>query len=293
MLNNPPLVSVGIPTFNRSKALKRAVDSVINQTYQNIEIIVSDNCSTDKDVQTVMNEFAADSRVKFTRQLVNKGAVFNFNFLLTKATGDFFLWLADDDWLDLNYIESCLSFLLKYPDYAAVYGFAKIHSLTEELVDYDIKISLEHESERERIKCYLENVSYNGCFSALFRRVHMSHLELKSVLAEDWIIVSRIAFLGKYKMLDTTNKHISNGGLSSSIENITRHMSAFTRSFPYLAIALNIAADIVKGSEVFKKYNIFQRFRLAEESFLIVYRRFNVRRELILGLRKFIDSNKS
>src|SRR4051794_39644277 len=103
-MNRGPLVSVGVPTYNRPEGLKRAVESLINQTYSNLEIIISDNCSSNINVQGILSEFAHDNRVKIYKQEVNRGATFNFNFPLTKTTGDYFMWLADDDWLDLNYI---------------------------------------------------------------------------------------------------------------------------------------------------------------------------------------------
>ena len=97
--SNPPLVSIGIPTYNRADGfLKQALQSAVNQTYGNIEIIVSDNCSTDH-TEDLVNEFS-DSRIKYIKHNNNIGANNNFNFCVNSAKGDYFLLLHDDDLID-------------------------------------------------------------------------------------------------------------------------------------------------------------------------------------------------
>ena len=284
-----PLVTIGIPTYNRPKGLKRALYSVVNQTYQNLEIIVSDNFSTDKDIEKVIHEFQSDERVIFVRQIENKGFIKNFNFLVDAATGDYFMWLADDDWLDLNYVELCLDFLMKNFEYAAAYGSTRIYTYDEKFIGIEPKIDLSQDSGRGRVKFYLENIIYNGCFTALVRKAFKSQLVMDDIIAIDWLVVSRISYLGKYKLLETTNCHISQGGLSSSIENLTRNMPEFARSFPYLAISLNFVVDIMWGSATYNKIGIFNKFSFAKECFLIVYKRFNVKAQLKPGLKEYIN----
>ena len=96
-------VSIGIPTYNRSEYLIRAVESAIAQSYPNIEIIVSDNCSTDDTAKRVSD--IHDPRVKFLQQTQNLGMTGNFNACLHAATGDLFLMLSDDDLLYRDAVE--------------------------------------------------------------------------------------------------------------------------------------------------------------------------------------------
>jgi len=112
---NQPLVSVGIPTYNRPQGLRRTLECVTNQSYTNLEIIVSDNCSPGKETQDVVKEFAnKDPRVKYYRQDKNEGGTFNFKFVLEKATGEYFAWIADDDEWDMFFIEKCLLNIQNY-----------------------------------------------------------------------------------------------------------------------------------------------------------------------------------
>lgn len=121
-MKNEIMVSVGIPTFNRPEGLREALQRICSQTYQNLEIIVSDNHSTDEHAAAeIVAQFAKDdARIHFYRQSENIGAIPNFRFLLGHATGDFFMWAADDDLLEQNYIENCVLALQKNP--AAIVG---------------------------------------------------------------------------------------------------------------------------------------------------------------------------
>jgi glycosyltransferase involved in cell wall biosynthesis len=110
-----PLVTIGVPVYNGEKHLKQALDSIINQDYLNLEIIISDNCSTDM-TQDICLEYALrDCRIKYHRHENNIGAVANFNYVLNLANGDFFTWAAHDDFLASSYINKCVDKLLGNP----------------------------------------------------------------------------------------------------------------------------------------------------------------------------------
>lgn len=105
-----PLVSVGIPTFNRPEGLRRTLCQILAQTHENLEVIISDNASTNPEVERVGTEFAAkDQRVRYIRQPANIGAMPNFKHVLLRATGDYFMWAADDDEWSPLFVEKCLS----------------------------------------------------------------------------------------------------------------------------------------------------------------------------------------
>jgi glycosyltransferase involved in cell wall biosynthesis len=102
-----PLVTIGIPTYNRANGyLRECIESAINQTYQSIEIVVSDNCSTDETEALVSG--IADSRIRYFRHRRNIGANKNFNYCLEQARGDYFLLLHDDDLIDPDFVECCM-----------------------------------------------------------------------------------------------------------------------------------------------------------------------------------------
>jgi len=91
-------ISIGIPTYNRPATLKRTLDTLLKQSYTNLEIIVSDNASTDPGVKRLLIAYSAnDPRIVTYFQPHNIGMIKNFDFVREKATGGFFLWKSDDD----------------------------------------------------------------------------------------------------------------------------------------------------------------------------------------------------
>ena len=98
-MNAAPKVSVIIPTHNRANLLPRAVNSVLRQTYEDYELIIVDDCSTD-DTQEVIQTFA-DPRVRPVRHTYNKGQSSALNTGIRIAQGEYVAFLDDDDeWVE-------------------------------------------------------------------------------------------------------------------------------------------------------------------------------------------------
>lgn len=105
-MNKLPFISIGLPVYNGERFLKETLNSVLNQTYQNFELIISDNASTDL-TQKICREYKAkDNRVRYIRQKINKGGINNFKNVLDAAKGKYFMWIAADDMLgNQNYLQ--------------------------------------------------------------------------------------------------------------------------------------------------------------------------------------------
>jgi glycosyltransferase involved in cell wall biosynthesis len=102
-----PLVTIAIPTYSRAESyLPQALESALNQTYPNLEIIVSDNGSTDNTQAFVTG--IGDPRLRYFRHDVNIGSNPNHNFCVEQAKGKYLLILHDDDLIDDDFIESCM-----------------------------------------------------------------------------------------------------------------------------------------------------------------------------------------
>jgi len=89
-------ISIIIPTHNRSSLLKRAAESVLNQNYSNLEIIIIDDASTDDTKEVIQS--INDKRIVYIRNSTNKGANFSRNTGLKKSTGEYIAFLDDDDY---------------------------------------------------------------------------------------------------------------------------------------------------------------------------------------------------
>jgi glycosyltransferase involved in cell wall biosynthesis len=92
-----PLVSVGLPVFNEESGLPAALDSILAQDYEHLELIVSDNGSTDATVDIAREYAARDARIAVHRSDQNRGAAFNWNRCFRLASGPYFTWASGHD----------------------------------------------------------------------------------------------------------------------------------------------------------------------------------------------------
>lgn len=103
-----PLVSIAITTHNRANSyLPHTLQSALSQTYTHLEIIVSDDCSTDN-TQEFVSAFS-DLRIRYFRHAENIGAKNNYNFCVNQARGSYFLLFHDDDLIDPDFVETCMT----------------------------------------------------------------------------------------------------------------------------------------------------------------------------------------
>lgn len=118
-----PLVSIIIPTYNRAVLLEAALRSALDQDYDKIEVIVSDNASTDETPE-VVRRYANDRRVQYRRNEQNVGMVQNWRkAVISDARGDWFILLSDDDYfIDANYITKAVDLIVSNPDMVLVYA---------------------------------------------------------------------------------------------------------------------------------------------------------------------------
>ena len=123
---NPPLISIGLPVYNGEKYLEICLRNLVEQTFPDFEIIVSDNASGDG-TDAICRRFAeSDPRIRYYRAEANQGASWNYNRVLELARGRYFKWAAYDDLLSPDFLEACLLSLEKDPDLVLSYGVTTI-----------------------------------------------------------------------------------------------------------------------------------------------------------------------
>lgn len=121
----PPRLTIGIPTLNRAGLLGRAIDSALAQTSKEIEIVVSDNASTDRTPE-VLRPYT-DRGVRIFRQPETIPASQNGAFLINEARGEFFVGLSDDDYLEPDFAEKVLALYDRHPELSFVYTGCAVH----------------------------------------------------------------------------------------------------------------------------------------------------------------------
>jgi len=122
-MNKRPLVSIILPTYNREKYIKRAINSALNQTYKNLELIIIDDSSNNKIANIIFKIKKADSRVIYIRNESRLGFVKSLNKGIRMAKGKYIARLDSDDfWCDQKKLEKQVNFLENHPDYVLVGG---------------------------------------------------------------------------------------------------------------------------------------------------------------------------
>lgn len=122
---NTELVSIGLPIYNGATYLEKALQSLLKQSYKNIEIVISDNNSTDG-TQSVLKKYKNESRISFYKQRRTLSFAENYNFVLQKSKGEYFMWAADDDIWDRNFVTKLLAAMKDNHTFAAMSDFRLI-----------------------------------------------------------------------------------------------------------------------------------------------------------------------
>lgn len=116
-----PRVTVGLPVFNGEQYLAETIESILAQDFEDFELLVADNASTDR-TRTIVEQFAArDSRIRLLPSETNRGAAWNYNRLVDEARGEYFKWAAHDDRLEAPFISRCVEVLDDRPEVVLCY----------------------------------------------------------------------------------------------------------------------------------------------------------------------------
>lgn len=122
-----PRVSIGMPVYNGAATIGTAIRAVLNQSFADFELIISDNASTDGTREICDQAAMADRRIRVIHQPRNLGAVANFETVLQVARAPFFAFAAADDWMEPDFIEETLLALEAVPEAAACAPRTMLH----------------------------------------------------------------------------------------------------------------------------------------------------------------------
>jgi glycosyltransferase involved in cell wall biosynthesis len=121
-----PTVSVGMPVFNGERYLGRAIESILSQTFQDFELVIGDNASTDATEAICRGYASADRRIRYVRHARNLGVARNFNAVYHLSIGRYFRWAASDDLAEPRLIERCAAVLEQDSTVALAYGKTRL-----------------------------------------------------------------------------------------------------------------------------------------------------------------------
>ncbi len=120
-------ISIVLPTYNGELFLAKSIDSVLNQTYKNIELIIVDDCSTDSTPEILNSYLKKDPRIKVIRNEKNKKLPASLNVGFSNASGDYYTWTSDDNEYYPEALEKMINFLENNSEYGMVYAICDLN----------------------------------------------------------------------------------------------------------------------------------------------------------------------
>lgn len=136
MTQDKPKVSIGLPVYNGENYLAEAVDSILAQTYENFELIISDNASGDRTEEICRAYAAKDNRIIYIRNEENLGAAPNYNQIFFAASGKYFKWIAHDDLCAPEFIARSVEILERDPNVVVCYSKTVLIDEQGKVIEY-------------------------------------------------------------------------------------------------------------------------------------------------------------
>jgi glycosyltransferase involved in cell wall biosynthesis len=149
---HPPRLSIGLPVYNGERYLAETLDCFLSQSFDDFEIIIGDNASTDLTAEICRSFARRDARVRYHRNEVNLGAIRNYNKVFALARSPLFKWAADDDIYHWQYLEKCVRTL--DDDRAVVLAHSKTKFVDDEGKEFAID---------DRTGCYVDPRTGDRC----------------------------------------------------------------------------------------------------------------------------------
>ena len=177
---NQKKVSIGLPVFNEEKLIRKKLESILSQTFQDFTIVISDNGSTDQTRKICEEMSKIDDRITFSHHKENKGPYWNYNFVLNKAETEYFVMAAPDDIWSENFLESNINILEKCKELVGSVGECSLFNRIIDSNTHKFEINILKKSRKyqyvhpvkgelkEKIKFYLD-YQMGSQFYSIFR----------------------------------------------------------------------------------------------------------------------------
>ena len=201
-----PKVSIGMPVYNGQKFIKETLESILSQTFEDYELIISDNASTDDTGDICQSYASIDKRIRYVRNDNNIGAAKNYNQLVALARGRYFKWAAADDLIAPSYLWECVSILDQYPDVLIAHtAIGIIDEYGNHVKDYNDELHFLSETPHERLNRYLFRKA--GMWNAICGLVRTECMRktplIGSYESSDKVLLGELVLRGKiYRISD-------------------------------------------------------------------------------------------
>lgn len=282
-----PKVSIGIPVYNGEKFITNRIDSIFNQTFKDFELIISDNASTDVTEKICLDYVKKYNQIKYFRQKTNIGAQLNFEFVLKKAKGDYFMWAAVDDLIEPCFLEKNIQILENNFQYVGSTGKSKLYHLNEEksidsnFSDFRNKIIKKFRPSgtyaitgtyEKKVRTFLKRSAYQVIYGVFRTNVLKKSLPTQQFVGDDGAIILNVLKYGDIHVFDEIlikryEYGYSTRGSLSLAKNFNKNLIG--KIFPHIPLTVWFIKNI--GLIIFiKNLDHFILLNMGGEVFVII-----------------------
>lgn len=278
-----PLVSVGMPVYNGEPYIRDALESLLEQTFTDFELIISDNASTDGTEKICREYLERDNRIRYFRQVENRGATANFRFVLDQAVGEYFMWAASDDLQTPEFIKILAHALDQDPSLVCVMSDVKnigavVDGDNAQTVIDDIRIDDVKKNWPKCRKRFFRNPTSNifFCIYGLFRTEILKSIDLNYRNFHRYAFSSEVALLAQV-------------ALHGQIATIARPEKLYRR---HNASTYNIEQQVIKNRDRLLGFGSvsLSLLLIAVRSDLPLLERITLVREVVFSFSRWLSS---
>lgn len=154
-----PIVTIGMPVYNDVDFIEDSIKSIINQSYSNFKLIISDDRSTDGSDLVCLRYAKKDPRITYIKQDLNLGISRNMQFLLSMADTPYFMWAGDDDLIHRDFLLYHIGILEKTPQLVSAFCPCALINENSELLVEKIVYNYQNTNLQKRLRNYIANSS--------------------------------------------------------------------------------------------------------------------------------------
>ena len=276
--NIKPKIIIGMPVYNASKFLDNSITSLLNQSYKNFILIISDNGSTD-DTKLICEKFLnKDKRIQYINHKTNRGYAWNFNFVLNQADSKYFMWAGADDVWHPNFIEKNLDFLEMNQNFVGSTSEVELFYKIWERNDFQ---KLENTIPKKKyewvhplIGTYEEKVKFlfDFCRFEYAYSIYRTKILKKCVIKQQFLsweipVILKLLKFGDLNVIDGVmtykymGDHKTDSDYYKKLFHTTRNQNfgIFLSLFPFVTLTLHVFKIV--GPKIFFKYLSLRFFK--------------------------------
>ena len=249
-----------MPVYNEDKYIASSIDSILNQDYSNIELIICDNASSDKTEEICRQYQKNDDRIQYYRNTHNIGAIANFQKSLNYANGKYFMFAGGHDKWSLNYISTNLIKLKNSPNSVLSYGATEW--IDEEGLALNTQSAAYDTRGLDPVTRYLLSI-WGGTWSPVYGLIRVESLRKVRLntptIGSDIIMLSELSLIGSFiytenccwfrrmtRPHETKSERIER--YNSSLFRMTNVLSQF---FPHIRLPFELIKSIIRSELTF------------------------------------------